>query len=141
MSTFEEFSVAAVVYHGGEYLLLKYGLGHWEFVKGHKEQNETDEQTILRELREETGINNAFLVKGFKEKYNYYFTQKKKNIHKFVTCYLIQSKEKQVTLSFEHVDFVWLPVHKALKRLTYKNAKRILEKAHNFRKSPLSPFL
>ena len=141
MSTFEEFSVAAVVYYGEEYLLLKYGLGHWEFVKGHKEENETDEQTILRELREETGIINASLIKGFKENYNYYFTQKNKNIHKFVSCYLIQSKEKQVSLSFEHVDFVWLSFRKALKRLTYKNAKIILEKAHNFRKSPLSPFL
>ena len=141
MSTFEEFSVAAVVYYNEEYLLLKYGLGHWEFVKGHKEENETDEQTILRELREETGIINASIIKGFKEKYNYYFTQKNKNIHKFVTCYLIQSEEKHVSLSFEHVDFVWLPFHKALKRLTYDNAKYLLEKAHNFRKSPLSPFL
>ncbi|MFX0011336.1 MAG: bis(5'-nucleosyl)-tetraphosphatase [Candidatus Hermodarchaeota archaeon] len=141
MSIFEEFSVAAVVYYDEEYLLLKYGLGHWEFVKGHKEENETDEQTILRELREETGIINASLINGFKKNYNYYFTQKNKNIHKFVACYLIQAKEKQVSLSFEHVDFVWLPFRRALKRLTYKNAKIILEKAHNFRKSPLSPFL
>lgn len=141
MSIIEEFSVAAVVYHGEEYLLLKYGLGHWEFVKGHREENESEEQTILRELKEETGIVNALIVNGFKETYNYYFSQKNKKVHKFVTCYLIQSKEKHVILSFEHVDFAWLSFQKALKRLTYDNAKKLLKKAHNFRKSPLSPFL
>jgi bis(5'-nucleosidyl)-tetraphosphatase len=141
MSLTEEFSVAAIVYHRKEYLLLKYGVGHWEFVKGHKEKNETDEQTILRELREETSIIDAMIIKGFNEKYDYFFTQKNKSIHKFVTCYLIQSNTKQVTLSFEHADFAWLPFQKAFKRLTYDNAKKLLEKAHNFRKSPLAPFL
>ncbi|MHA2087259.1 MAG: NUDIX domain-containing protein, partial [Promethearchaeota archaeon] len=74
MSEKEEFSVAAIVYKEKEYLLLKYGLGHWEFVKGHKEENESDEQTILRELEEETSITDAVIIKGFKEKYDYSFS-------------------------------------------------------------------
>jgi 8-oxo-dGTP pyrophosphatase MutT (NUDIX family) len=141
MSFTEEFSIAGIVYYGEEYLLLKYGLGHWEFVKGHKETNETDERTILRELQEETRITDAAVIKGFKEKYDYAFTQNKKKIHKFVTCYLIQSNSKQVILSYEHVDFAWLPFDNAIKRLTYDNAKRLLIKAHKFRKSPLTSFL
>jgi 8-oxo-dGTP pyrophosphatase MutT (NUDIX family) len=132
----EEFSVAAIVYYENEYLLLKYGLGHWEFVKGHKEENESDEQTVLRELTEETSIIDAVIVKGFKEKYDYNFTFKGQKIHKYVNCYFIKSNTKDVKISYEHEDYVWLPFHKALNRLTYDNAKRLLKKAETFRAKP-----
>ena len=134
MSEKEEFSVAAIVYNENEYLLLKYGLGHWEFVKGHKEKNESDEQTILRELDEETGINDAIIVKGFKGKYDYHFTFKNQRIHKYVTCYLIKSFSKNVKISYEHEDYRWLTYDRALKCVTYDNAKRLLKKADKFRK-------
>ena len=137
----EEYSVAAIVFHDEEYLLLKYSLGHWEFVKGHQERGETDKETIFRELEEETGITDATLVDGFKEKYEYYFTFKKQKIHKRVSCYLIKSTTKSVEISFEHDDFVWLSYNKALKRLTFNNAKSLLKKAEIFRKSPLNAFL
>ncbi|MHA1931684.1 MAG: NUDIX domain-containing protein [Promethearchaeota archaeon] len=129
----EEFSVAAIVFHENEYLLLKYGLGHWEFVKGHIEDEESDEQTILRELEEETSITDAVIVKGFKENYEYFFTFKDQRIHKFVNCYLIKSNTKDVKISYEHEDYIWLPFPKALKQLTYNNAKTLLEKAKKFR--------
>ena len=137
MSLKEEFSVAAIVYNENEYLLLKYGLGHWEFVKGHKEENELDEQTILRELEEETSITDAIIIKGFKEKYDYSFTFKGQRIHKYVNCYLIKADTKDVRISYEHEDYVWFPFHKALKRLTYDNAKRLLQEADTFRNSLL----
>ncbi len=134
MNVKEEFSVAAIIYNENEYLLLKYGLGHWEFVKGHKEENESDDQTILRELKEETGITDAIIVPGFKEKYNYYFTFEGQKVHKSVNCYLIKSNTKDVKLSYEHKDYAWLPFPKALNRLTYDNAKHILKKADKFLK-------
>ncbi len=137
----EEKSVAAIVYHHNEYLLLKYGLGHWEFVKGHIEEGETEEETIIRELKEETGITNAHIVKRFKEDYEYSFKFKGQIIHKFVRCYLIESNNKDVKLSYEHEDFKWLPIDKAIKQVTYKNAKILLKKAYEFRSSSLQSFL
>jgi bis(5'-nucleosidyl)-tetraphosphatase len=129
----EEKSIAAVVYNQNEYLLLKYGLGHWEFVKGHIEKGETEKETIMRELEEETGITDASIIEGFKEKYNYNYISGRRKIHKFVSCYLIKSNTRDVTLSFEHVGYKWLSFQKAIKQLTYDNAKKILKKAHNFR--------
>jgi len=129
----EERSVAAVVYYQEEYLLLKYGLGHWEFVKGHIEENETERETIMRELEEETGITEASIIKGFKEKYNYSFSLGGNKIHKFVACYLVRSNTREVSLSYEHVGYKWLPFKEAINQVTYDNAKRILIKAHNFR--------
>ena len=134
MSKKEEFSVAAIVYNANEYLLLKYGLGHWEFVKGHKEENESDEMTILRELEEETGITDAVIIKGFKEQYDYSFTFRNQRIHKKVNCYLIQSFSKDVKISYEHEDYCWLTIQKAIKCVTFNNAKRLLKKADEFRK-------
>jgi len=129
----EEKSIAGVVYHRNNYLLLKYGLGHWEFVKGHIEEDETEKETIMRELEEETGITNASIIEGFNEQYDYFFTSRGKKIHKFVKSYLLKSNTREVTLSYEHVGYKWLPFKEAIKQLTYDNAKRILTKAHNFR--------
>ena len=39
-----------------EFLLLNYPQGHWDFVKGKIERNETSHETALRETKEETGI-------------------------------------------------------------------------------------
>jgi len=141
MAVKEEHSIAAIVYFKNEYLLLKYGLGHWEFVKGHKEENETDEETIMRELMEETSIKDAEIIKGFKEKYDYNFIFRKQKIHKLVYCYLIESNTKKVKLSYEHDDFIWLPFNKAIKRLTFNNAKKLLKKAETFRTSSLTSFI
>lgn len=133
MELIEENSVAAVVYYKKEYLLLKYGLGHWEYVKGHIEKGETEKETLIRELEEETSIKEASIIEGFNEKYDYFFTIKGKKIHKFVSCYLIKSNTRDVTLSFEHVGYKWLSFQRAIKKLTYDNAKKILKKAYNFR--------
>lgn len=137
----EEHSIAAVVYYEDQYLLLKYGLGHWGFVKGHKEKGESDEETILRELEEETGITDAEIRGDFKTHFDYYFKFRGDKIHKSVTCYLIESKTKEVTISFEHENYIWLPIKKALKQATFDNSKKILRKAVAYLNGNLDSFL
>ena len=137
----EEHSIAAVVYYEDQYLLLKYGLGHWGFVKGHKEKGETNEETILRELEEETGITDAIIIGDFKKDFDYYFKFKGDKIHKSVTCYLIESKTREVIISYEHENYIWLPIEKALKQATFDNSKNILRKAVAYRKGNLDSYL
>ncbi|MBY9017684.1 MAG: NUDIX domain-containing protein [Candidatus Lokiarchaeota archaeon] len=137
----EEHSIAAVVYYEDQYLLLKYGLGHWGFVKGHKEKGESNEETILRELEEETGIIDVKIIGDFKKDFEYYFKFKGEKIHKSVTCYLIESKTSKVILSYEHEDYIWLPIEKALNQATFDNSKKILRKAAAYLKSNLDSFL
>ena len=57
----QEKSCGAVVFKRqkdgtSKYLVLHYGAGHWDFPKGKQEKNENEEQTALREIKEETGI-------------------------------------------------------------------------------------
>ena len=44
-------------------------------------------------------------------------------------------KQENITLSFEHQGFAWLPYQEAIKQVTFKNAKEILEKANSFLKN------
>ncbi len=52
------------------FLLLNYPSGHWDFIKGRIEKNESLKQAALREAREETGITDIEFIDGFEEKYS-----------------------------------------------------------------------
>lgn len=137
----DEYSIGAVVIYQELYLLLQYSSGHWGFVKGHKEGRESDEETILRELEEETGIEDAKIIPGFQDSMQYYYRLHNQLVRKRVKFYLIEVDEKKVKLSFEHEDFIWLPFKKALKKATFKNAKKIIKKAHFFLESTLKSYI
>ena len=133
----KERSAGAVVFRKEKeikYLLLHYEEGHWDFPKGHIEENESGLAALKREVEEETGIKDIEILEGFKEYIHYFFRFKKELISKNVVFYLAKTKIKQVKLSFEHIGFKWLPYDKAMEKLTYKNAKEILEKVNDFLK-------
>ena len=55
------------------FLLLHYPSGHWDFVKGKMEKDETEKETAIRETEEETGITDITFVKNFEEWISYEF--------------------------------------------------------------------
>ncbi len=114
------------------YLVLHYELGHWDFVKGKIEKNEELKQAVIRETKEETGIDDIRFIGKFKEKIEYFFKKQGKTIFKTVIFFLAESKTKEIKLSYEHIGFYWLPYDKAIGRLTFENAKRVLKKANDF---------
>jgi bis(5'-nucleosidyl)-tetraphosphatase len=133
-----EKSCGAVVYlrKGSEtlYLLLNYEAGHWDFVKGNVEINESEKETVVRELREETGITDAKFIEGFKERIEYYYRRQGDTVHKEVVFYLMETSTENITLSFEHIGSIWLNYSQAMEKLTFKNAKEMLKKADEFLK-------
>jgi len=120
------------------YLLLHYPSSskapkeYWDLPKGHIEKGENEIETVKREVEEETGLKDIELVEGFKEWIKYFFKFREKNILKFVTFYLAETKTKDVKISFEHLGYEWLPYEDALGKLTFKNAKDIIKKANEF---------
>lgn len=133
-----EQSYGAVVFFKNKepiYLLLHYEASHWGLVKGHMENNETQEETALRELKEETGLTKIKLIAGFKEKINYFYKRKNQTIHKQVTYFLVQTYHKEINLSSEHIGYEWLNHEEATEKLSFKNTKNVLKKAHNYLKN------
>lgn len=117
-----------------KYLLLNYAAGHWDFVKGNVEPNETEKQTVTRELQEETGITDAKFVDGFREPIGYFYRRQGLTVHKEVVFFIMETNTEQVQISFEHVGFIWLDYKHSMEKLTFKNAKDVLQKAHDFLK-------
>jgi 8-oxo-dGTP pyrophosphatase MutT (NUDIX family) len=116
------------------YLLLNYAAGHWDFVKGNVEPNEAEKQTVTRELQEETGITDAKFIDGFREPIGYFYRRQGLTVHKEVVFFIMETKTEQVQISFEHIGFIWLDYKHAMEKLNFKNAKDVLQKAHDFLK-------
>lgn len=131
-----EKSCGAVIYINNQektrYLMLNYTAGHWDFVKGNVEQGETEKQTVTREMQEETGITDAEFIDGFRESINYFYRRQGQTINKEVVFFIIESQTEAVTLSFEHIGYTWLTYQQAMEKLTFKNAKDVLLKAHDY---------
>ena len=113
-----------------KYLLLHYGLGHWDFVKGNIEDKENEKDTVIRETEEETNIKDLKFIQGFKEKVKFFFKRDKELVKKEVIYYLAETKTNEIKISFEHTGFKWLNYNDTLKQLTFKNSKEILKKAN-----------
>ena len=111
------------------FLLLHYEEGHWGFPKGHIEKGETIAETARREIQEETGIKDLYLIEGFKERTRYFFTTNGQKIFKTVTFLLAKTASREVSLSREHVGYEWLPYSAALEKITFQDEKKLLAKA------------
>lgn len=144
MFCFEKSAGAAVFKRVGDkiyFLLLHYKSGHWDFPKGHIEKGEDNEQTLRREVEEETEIADLKIMPDFKKCVYYFYRakgeEKKKriksganiNIFKKVTYYLAETKTEEIKISSEHIGYEWLGYEKALERITYRGPKRVLKKA------------
>lgn len=115
-----------------EYLLLHYTAGHWDFSKGKVEAGESKQEAALRELREEAGITST-IIPDFEHSFSYIFNDYDGSlIHKTVYFFVGQAQAGDVVLSHEHQDFVWLPYQEAHERLTYANAKNLLQNVDIF---------
>ena len=141
-----EKSVGAIVFHVAgnkiKFLLIKYRNGHWEFPRGHVENNETESDTMKREIKEETNITQLRVIDGFREVMSFSYKahgqelvkRKKDNsciyVHKKVVLYLVQTETIGVTISHEHQSFQWVTYHDAISQLTYQNARTILTLAY-----------
>jgi 8-oxo-dGTP pyrophosphatase MutT (NUDIX family) len=130
-------SWGAVLYESGDGKdgIRRYGLvhhaggGHWDHPKGHAEPGETPEQTALREIREETGVE-ARLVDGFVLETGWILPggQPKK-----VTYFLAERVSAGIPdQDGEILANVWLPYSSAREKITWDTGKEILDQAESF---------
>lgn len=123
-----EKSCGALVYHKNEdhiqFLLIKSRYGeHWSFPKGHVEGQETEVETALREVKEETGLD-ITLQDGFRHCVEYY---PKPNIKKKVVYFLGESHSRDFKMQEEEISrILWADIRKAYHMVTFKNDKNLI---------------
>ena len=125
----QEKSCGAVIYNSNnEVLVVKHNAGHWDFPKGHVEENETEVQTALREVKEETNVD-VHIYENLKYESHY---SPKENVEKTVIFFLARSiSDTLMKQDAEIADIGWYSYEDALNILTYDNAKEILKKSYN----------
>lgn len=118
-----EKSCGAIVVDDEKVLLVKHNAGHWDFPKGHVEEGETEIETAIREVKEETNIDIKI------EKENKYISEysPKENVMKTVIYFIGEKVGGEDKPQIEEVsDVEWLDVNKAVERITHQRSKEIM---------------
>ena len=99
----------------------------WGLPKGTPDAGETREETALREVNEETGL--EVVTSGFIDAIEYWFVENGTRCHKTVYFYLMSPTGGDVSRHDDEFDVVrWMPVEEALDTLTYDNEVRVVQK-------------
>ena len=132
-----EQSIGAVIRHQSQqdlqtsdFLLLKNRRGFWGFPQGHKEKGESEIQTLIREVFEETGISDLEIQSYIGDIRYSYFKGDGMKSEKEVRFYFAITPTKQVKISNEHADFRWVTLSDALNMIDHAKLKQILAKGH-----------
>ena len=131
--TWEAISAGGVVYRedAGALLVALCGRkqsGTWNLPKGTPDDGETVEQTALREVQEETGLEVEIETQlGHIE---YWFTRESQRFHKLVHFYLMGERGGSLDLHDHEFDVVeWFPAGQATRLLTFKTEADIVRRA------------
>jgi 8-oxo-dGTP pyrophosphatase MutT (NUDIX family) len=127
----KEKSCGVIVFDKDNVLMVQHNKGHYGFPKGHVEENETEEETAIREVKEETSCD-VLILNGFREVITY---SPKENVMKDVVFFVGIPKTKNIKPQEEEVKEVkFYSIDEALKRVTYNEEKKILISAIDFYK-------
>ena len=104
------------------------GTLQWTLPKGAQEQRETIEQTALREVREETGLEPELV--GPLDTIDYWFVwaPERTRYHKFVHYFLMQAVGGDFSARDQEMeDAAWFEPDQARRRMSFANERRLLD--------------
>ena len=100
----------------------------WSLPKGHIELGETAEQTAIREVAEETGIQGSVLAAL--GSIDYWFVTEGRRVHKTVHHYLMRFLGGELCdEDVEVSEVAWVPVGELPSRLAYADERKLAEVA------------
>ncbi len=112
-------------------LLLKHNAGHWSFAKGHVEEEETEEETAIREAKEETNLD-ILVDSNFRVVHTY---SPKEGVSKDVVLFVATCKDDKFNIeedNHEIAEIGWFEYKDALCKLTYKEDIDILKQVRDY---------
>ena len=103
----------------------------WSLPKGHVEPGETEAQTAVREVAEETGISGRVI--GKLGTIDFWFVAEGRRVHKTVHHYLLLVTDPVNGLELSDADVevsevAWVPLAEVAERLAYADERRLLDR-------------
>jgi 8-oxo-dGTP pyrophosphatase MutT (NUDIX family) len=130
MKTEHHRSAGGLVVQGPLILLIStQGGRRWQLPKGHIEPGETPEETAVREVREETGVDSRMVEKL--DDIRYWYTRDGARVLKVVSFFLLAYRSGSVRdYQRDEVDGAeWIPLDEAPERLAYKGERQMARAA------------
>jgi 8-oxo-dGTP pyrophosphatase MutT (NUDIX family) len=119
---------------GGEphILVIRDPYQNWGLPKGHLENGELSGDAAMREVREETGLQDLVLGQELAS-IHWYFRAGGRLIHKFCAFYLMTSADGEAKPQEAEgiTECVWLPLPAAAARISYDNARDVVNVARD----------
>lgn len=117
------------------YVIIQSKEGICGFPKGHTEAGETEEETALREIFEETGLR-VKLLQGFRTENMHTFEKNGETRMKYVVYFLAEYSDQTPIAQECELNAVYLTDYEtALNSFQFESSKRILTEAHSFLKN------
>ena len=114
-----------------EYLLVSALNGKYGFPKGHVERGETEHETAVRELKEETNLE-VRAIDGFRREIEYSLPQKRGTIKRCVYFLGEYTEGELIRQEEEILDAVFVDIDRAMQMIPYANARAVLQEANAY---------
>ncbi len=130
-----EFTAGGMVYRRTsidhvDILMIQDRLGRWTIPKGHVEEGESNEQTAIREVGEETGLH-SLSIKEKLDKIHFFYRKEGKLIYMTTHVFLIEALGDTNAVIPENsegiVDAKWFSMEEALRLIEYKDTERLFK--------------
>jgi len=133
----KEKSCGAIVYRENnnelEFLLVYQNNGHYSFPKGHVEKNETEVETALREIKEETNLDVEIDINF---RYVISYIVESKNVMKDAVYFVATPTSFDLKNQEGEIDeCVWNNYEKTMELLEFDNIKEVFENAYEYIKN------
>lgn len=132
---YDQMSVGGVIYrkenNDYKFVLILDAYGRWTFPKGKIAHAESEEETVVRELREETGLQKLKVIVYLDEKAVTVNNPNEKPQSKLIKYYLVEAEDNKIKVPDvkELQDVQWFTKDEALDTIGYPNAKDVFSQA------------
>jgi 8-oxo-dGTP diphosphatase len=113
-------------------LIATKGKTVWALPKGIIDKGEQPEEAAIREIREETGLTGEIVSPLDTKSYWFYLKDENVKYRKTVIYFLVEYNSGTICNTCQEVDdALWFSFDEALKKLSYKSDREVLQKAMN----------